>query len=160
VRLVGDQPIHLDALGIGAEVVGVPTVVKGVEDEFDRVIAAAGPEAGESELGVTLQLAPNDSVRPGVERPNADVEVLAVVEHANPGGLAGGRALLGLLLPEAAGDVPVLPGGLVERPVQTDGGALCDETSLQRLWALPNLLRRHRIGSDGVKQKQGCGRPT
>ena len=71
------------------------------------------------------------------------VRVVAIRENANLRPLGDGLALVQLALTEAGEDLGVLPGGVVESPI--DDGRRSDEESFRG-----KFLKAWRLDSDGV----------
>ena len=70
---------------------------------------------------LSAEVARVDRVRRGVEQARPDVERIVVIGDANLRPLAGGRALIGILLREVRDRLAARPHGLVEHAVDQTG---------------------------------------
>ena len=124
--VVLDQRFPAPAVHVGREHVAVALVMERVDGDEHAIVAALARVAphhlGDQLLGLGI---------PGAHR---DVEELVVVENSHVGGVAGLGALVRALLRERAERGGVLPGGIVEAPVD-----------LRRLYASRQLPHR-RVG--------------
>ncbi len=95
-----------------------------------------------------------DAVGLRVERPDTDIQVLAVVDNADLGVFGCRLAIQRLALAETADPFGVIPGGFVECPVESNSvsiqNALRPDSSRDGVG--PYLLSGDRAADDGERQ--------
>ena len=125
--LVGEQNIPHGAQRVGAEEETAASIVVSVEDDLDAVVLL--------ELVVAAHPVGDDSLGLGVETAEAEIEESVVVEDPHFGPLTGGSAFDRFPLEERFTGESLLPGRIVEVPVDFWG-----------LGSAARLNRRRRLG--------------
>jgi hypothetical protein len=94
---------------IGREVERAALIAKGVEEEFDAVVGV--------QRGVARHLRSDDAAWIGIERDDADVEVVVVSQQGDRSGFGGRLPRIGLALNEVTDRRRRAPVGLVQAAV-------------------------------------------
>jgi hypothetical protein len=111
--LVRHLRVPLRARWIGRELIPVSLVVKGIQNDAERVVVAG--------VEILLQVIDDDPRRLLVSRKYGEVQRLIVIEHANFGVVRRGHAFPRFVLNEAGRDRCIAPRRFVECAIDDDG---------------------------------------
>src|SRR5215510_12184972 len=143
--LTGHLGIPLGTSGIGRELISVPSVVEGVEDD-SKAVAAPG-------VVVLLEVADDDFRGLHVVGKHTEIERILCIENANVRVVGRRIAFARLVLDETVGHRRFPPRRFLERPVEHD-----------RAWGANGgdpLSQVNRVVVDGVRTRSGrCRRPV